>query len=614
MRTLTTFCGLLLSALLLTAQPDPEAELAEKYFNDGEYEAALELYEKVFRKNETEPFAKQIVNCYYQLQQYDEALKFLDRQLKRSKENIIYPVMKGMALQKAGNQEEADKLLENTIRKDMKTEGNFVQAGTYLYQEGELNLALETYEQGRKRLKADRMFSDEIANIHLQLGNYESATEEYLNSYYESPQDESSVKLSILNMVNTQSSEAIERALIKATDKSPTDYGLRKMLFEYYVLAENFEEAFIQVKSIDRLFDEDGGRIFDFGVMMRNSKQYGVSNRAFEYLINRKKNTPYLYQAQEGIAINGELLAFESIPVDLEAVQQAITAYKSLMDEFGRRPENFEAIYRYANLNVFYLNELDKALMEMEQITGMLNIRDQRDRQKFARAQLLAGDILVMKKDYNNAKLAYERVSDLYRDRQLGALAKYKLAQLSYFKGDFNLAQAQLSAIKDNTSNDISNDAIKLNLVIMDNTGLDTTTTALELFAQAQLLAYQREYDASLALMDSLAYQFPNHPLADEIYWEKANIFLKQNDIPTALEYLEKILENFPQDIYGDDALYTKARIFDYNLKDKDAAMKIYLDFLVNYPGSLFSVSARKRIRELRNDSPGVAPGLPDKT
>ncbi|MEL6592251.1 MAG: tetratricopeptide repeat protein, partial [Bacteroidota bacterium] len=109
-----------------------------------------------------------------------------------------------------------------------------------------------------------------------------------------------------------------------------------------------------------------------------------------------------------------------------------------------------------------------------------------------------------------------------------------------------------------------------------------------------------RQYQTSLELLDTLAYNFPNHSLADEILWEKSTIFLKQSDVNTALRYIDRILTEFPYDIYGDDALYTKARIYDYTLKDPEAAMKHYLDFLGRFPGSLYSVQVRKRIRELR--------------
>ena len=131
---------------------------------------------------------------------------------------------------------------------------------------------------------------------------------------------------------------------------------------------------------------------------------------------------------------------------------------------------------------------------------------------------------------------------------------------------------------------------------------LDTTTTALEIFASAQLLSYQRKYQESLELLDSLAFEYPNHSLSDEIMWEKVNIFLKQNNIELALQFIDRILESFIYDIYGDDALYTKARIHDYTLNDPENAMKYYLELLTTFPGSLFSVEARKRIRDLRKE------------
>ena len=88
----------------------------------------------------------------------------------------------------------------------------------------------------------------------------------------------------------------------------------------------------------------------------------------------------------------------------------------------------------------------------------------------------------------------------------------------------------------------------------------------------------------------------------DEILWEKANIYLKRNNIDKTMSYLDRILENHPEDIYADDALYTKARIYDYTLKNPEMASKLYLDFLTTFPGSLYSVEVRKRLRVLRKE------------
>ncbi|MEM7660141.1 MAG: tetratricopeptide repeat protein, partial [Bacteroidota bacterium] len=587
----------LLSMGWLVAQPKAELELAERYYQDAEYESALELFEKAYKRSPEEGIGRRIVGSYEMLLQYEDAIKFLEKATKRHPEVSIYPILHAAILEKTGDLKAADKLYENAIEKQLRNQGEFMQIGAYLYQEGKLDRSLQTYLQSRKRLKDEYMFANEVANIYQQQGLFQEATEEYLNVYYANSSDLNAANLSILNMVGPSSQEAIEKALLRASDKRQSDLGIRTILYEYYLLAENFYEAFVQVKSIDRLFREEGDRVYKFAETMRNSKEYDMSNKAYDYIIDRKKNSRFFYLAHFEKAINGELKAFDQIPVDLISVQQAVDGYGELLDEFGREPQYFDAIYRRANLMVFYLDDLESSFSELESLTRQRQALRLED---WATARLLMGDILLMNKDYNKAKLTYTEVSETFKDRQQGALAKYKLAQLAYYKGEFNLADALLASIKDNTSTDISNDAIKLNLLIIDNTGLDTTTTALEIFAQAQLLTYQRSYQESLDLLDSLAYQFPNHSLADEILWEKANIFLRKNDITTAMTFIDRILNEFQTDIYGDDALFTKARIYDYTIKDPETAMKHYLEFLTLFPGSLFSVEVRKRIRELR--------------
>ncbi|MEL6624884.1 MAG: tetratricopeptide repeat protein [Bacteroidota bacterium] len=578
------------------AQTAAEAELADRYYADGEYEAAFELYDKLYKKNQEENTARRIVSCYEALNEYGEALKFLDRVIRRD-DRPIYPILKAGILEKTGQPKEAEKLYEDVISKSIKKEGEVIGIGSFLYQQGRLTWALKVYKKGRQITRNPYAFANEVANIHLQLGEFAQATEEYLKLYYANPQNYSAANLSILNMVGPPSQNEIEQALLRAVDKRPSDRGLRNMVFEFYVLAENFMEAFVQVKSIDRLFKQEGERVYNFAETMRNNKEYALSNKAYDYIINRHKNSPFFFQAHFQKAINNELKAFDQVPVDKASVEAAVDAYKELLNTFGRKPEYYDPVYRMSRLMVFYLFDLDNALEELENLTAS---RQGLPQDRWAEARLLIGDIQLMQQDFNKSKLTYTEVSDIYRDRQLGALAKYKLSELAYYKGEFNLAQALLGAIKDNTSNDISNDAIKLNLTIMDNTGLDSTTTALEMFANAQLLTYQRDYEASLSLLDSLAYKFPSHPLADEILWEKATIYLNQNEIERALSFIDRILDQFPTDIYGDDALYTKAQIYDLTLSDPDKAMELYISFLASYPGSLYSVEVRKRIRTLR--------------
>jgi len=600
--SLLLFCTLGLSSPAY-AQPKAEQALADQYFADEQYEEALDLYEKVWKQDASEALTMRVVACYERLNHFDDAIRFLDRAIKKQPTAVTLPLLKGLAYEKLGQFQVADATFADAIKK-LSYEGDYIHAGSFLYQAGKLDLAKETYLAGRKKLRDNQNkypFANELGNTYGQQGEFALATEEFLNSYYATPENLPGASLDIINLVSDASQAEIEKALVLATERDPNDLGVRQILYEFYINIGNFMEAFVQVKSMDRLgptinlAESEGERVFQFAESMRTNKNYDMANRALDYIIDKKKNSPRYMQAFMEKAVNGELQAFEHLPVNIDAVRQAVAAYTALIDKFGIQATYFQAIYRRANLQVFYLNELDGPLADLTAITSQ-NI----DRDDWAKAMLLIGDIQLIRQQVTDARFTYTKVSDSFRDRQTGALSKYKLAQLLYYSGDFGLSQAMLAAIKDNTSNDISNDAIKLNLTIMDNSGMDSIPTPLKRFAHAQLLIYQRQYDQAMPILDSVANAFPGHPLSDEILWEKASIYLKRNEFTTAVEYLDRILQNFPTDILGDDALYTKARLYDYTLANPELAMKYYLAFLTAYPGSLYSVEVRKRIRELR--------------
>ena len=590
----------LLPVIAIAQISSPEEALADKYFEDSEYEPALELYEKLHKRNsEQRHYVYRIAACYNKLYRFEDGLKFLEKLTKKDDKAFDYTILMSDLLLMTGKEKDAEKTLDDLINKRLKTADEFGRTGNFFHGLGKNNRALQTYLQGRKSLKNPYLFLQEVAQLFELVGQPGQATKEYIALYALDPMTEESVKMHILSLISPESSQAVEAVLLDAIQQNQKDIGLRTIVYEFYVLNESFYEAFVQVKAIDRVFrdNENGERVYQFAQTMRNNKQYKMSNKALDYIIENHPESPYFFLSYKDKTINNELEAFETVPLDMESVRAAVVAYDDLLNTFGRKASFFDAIYRKANLMAIYLNDLNGALKELAQLDN-LPIKPQES----ARASLLTGDILLMQKEYNKASLRYNEVADNNKDEQIGALAKFKQGQLAYYKGDFEFAKGRLVSIKDNTSNDISNDAIRLNLLIMDNTGLDSTTTALQIFAEAQLLVFQREYKEAITLMDSLLYRFPNHSLTDEILWEKANIALKLDNIDETLLLLGKIIDGHSQDILADDALYLKARIFDLNLGNRDKAMDFYLQLLTKYPASLFTVDVRKRIRQLRNE------------
>ncbi len=69
------------------------------------------------------------------------------------------------------------------------------------------------------------------------------------------------------------------------------------------------------------------------------------------------------------------------------------------------------------------------------------------------------------------------------------------------------------------------------------------------------------------------------------------------------MKMLPKIISKYPTEILGDDAVYIIAQIYDFSLTDTEKAMQYYQKILEEYPGSMWGVEARKRFRTLRGDS-----------
>jgi tetratricopeptide (TPR) repeat protein len=132
------------------AQPDNEAALADQYFLDKEYDSALELYEKLYKKEAKELYVTRILTCFEQRKRYEDALVFLDKAVKRQPSMFMYLTSKASLLEKMGNIEQAELLYKEIIEKKLTVEGDFSQMASFLFKNGKYESAENCYLEGRK--------------------------------------------------------------------------------------------------------------------------------------------------------------------------------------------------------------------------------------------------------------------------------------------------------------------------------------------------------------------------------------------------------------------------------------------------------------------------------
>jgi tetratricopeptide (TPR) repeat protein len=257
-----------------------------------------------------------------------------------------------------------------------------------------------------------------------------------------------------------------------------------------------------------------------------------------------------------------------------------------------------EALRSKALLHAFYLDEHEKAIQILEEIIKIPRV----SKSLIDQSKLDLGDIYLLIGEPWESTLLYSQVEKASKETPNGYEAKLKNAKLSYYKGEFALAQSHLDILKNATTREIANDAMALSLLIKDNTLLDSNDVAMKRFADIDLLIFQNKKDEALQALDQLLLDYPNHTLVDEILWKSANIELEIGNFELALEKLQKIVDMFGSDILGDDAYFLEGKIYETQLKENERAMEIYQDFLVRYPGSNYAAEARKRFRSLRGD------------
>jgi tetratricopeptide (TPR) repeat protein len=155
--------------------------------------------------------------------------------------------------------------------------------------------------------------------------------------------------------------------------------------------------------------------------------------------------------------------------------------------------------------------------------------------------------------------------------------------------------------LKQATTREIANDAMDLSMRIKENITFDTTGAALKEFSHIELLVYQNKLEEAVKKLEDFKSE-TSPGIKDDVYWLEANLLMKEGKFVESITKLQKVLDEFGEDILADDAYFLQGDIYEHQLKEKNKAMEIYREFLNKFPGSVYAAEARKRYRFLRGD------------
>jgi len=577
-----------------------EQKLAYQYYVNGEYDKAISIYEELNKQRFSVAYYIPYFGSLLKTEQYKQAEKLAKKVAKIYPNSLNYQLEVGIVQRKSGNTRKADRTFKKIFENLTGQQSQATNLANTFRRYDMYGDAIRVYILSEK-LNAKSHFGTQKAQLYAQLGKADLMIVEYLNVLKRNPKQKSMVFARVQLFLNNDGIKSesnyqlVKKQLLPFVRQEQGRTEFSELLIWLFMQNAQYEMAFRQAKSLDKRTDADGEEVFDLAEIFLDKQYYDLAIKTYEYVIEKGKNNFLFIDAN----INKLYAKTKILNNKNQEVSSLDDEYKSLIAELGESRNTVLLLSNYAHFKAFYLHDLlaaETILLSAMQVPGI-------DKYDLAECKLEYADVQLLLGNIWESLLYYSQVEKDFKENPIGHQAKLRRAKIAYYQGDFHWAQAQLGTLKASTSKLIANDAMDLSLLIIDNLNLDTSTIAMQTFANADLLFYQQKYEQAIAKYDSVITIFPGHTLSDEIYMRKAEIYMQLNNTDMVLEMYNKIATDWDYDILADDALYKMAKLYDRTLSNPEKAMELYEKILLEHNSSIFVAEARKRFRILRGDN-----------
>ncbi|TAI47223.1 tetratricopeptide repeat protein [Flagellimonas allohymeniacidonis] len=582
--------------LLLSSSHGQEDFLAKQYFKDGDYKKAVVFFEKLVQKNPRRTdYAEGLVACYQQLERYQDAEKFLLQKLEESYAFPTFYIELGYNYTLQRQPEKATAFYDQALQK-IDENPNFGYSIGYRFQKyALLDQAIKAYTRAMA-LKPDLNYDFQLARIYGEQGDVEKMFRSYLNIIAQGKTSRSNILRNIDEFISedpsNQNNVILRKVLLKNAQQNP-DVLWNELLSWLFVQQKQYERAFGQEKAIYKRTNESSlQRIEDLGHIALEDKANESATSIFEFVVE-SSNDPITR-----LNANLNLIDIELEASDKKGLEAIEKKYLKLVAEYGNESQTQQLQIAYANFLTFKKNTPAPAI-------GMLkeSLELPLGRMVEAYLKMALGDILVYDRKFNQALIYFTQIQKRLKNDVLGQDARYKVAQTSFYKGDFDWALTQLKVLRGSTSQLIANDAMQLSLLISDNSLEDSTQTALKKYARADLLAYQNKTEKAISALEDILQNHKGEKIEDEALLRQGQLLEGQKRYQDAEFNYQKIVEFYSDGILADDAHYALGELYRNILAEPEKAKYHYEKIIYNYQDSYYFPKARKHFRRLRGDA-----------
>jgi len=555
------------------------------------YDDALLIYKEIYQKEPRNMAAiAGIKNCYIGLQQFDNLIQFLEKVIQEQSGMNNWQVDLAEAYFLNNERERAFSLWNGFLQQNLGDPSAYrLVAGTMIRQRL-FDEAILIYTKAIQNLKHQEILHVDIAGLYRAQLNYEKACEHYLQYYVNFPKQFTFVQRQLLLLSNkTDDNSPVIDAILKFLRENPDQIKIKGILGGIYLKEEKFADAFNVYKNLET--DKSSGKyLYLYATEAYANSAYNHAIEGYKYLINKYPSSPLIPQSRYELGRSYAAWAYELDHNEESAtiMQKAVEIFKI---EQSSRDNQIYANKSLINLGDIYFNyyfDLDMAIRYYKIYLEKVSRGKTKDG-----ILIQLGDVYLTKNQMDQALKVYKLVTT----KELNNIAGFKIAEIHFFKHEFNLANKLLKQLVINTQADdpLMNDILTRNFLIKT---FIQDSLILTKFADAELLKFQKKYTQAAEAFEGICKEKSN--LQSLSGRNAGKLYLRLKKYDRANEVLRFLHNEIPEDKDFDEILFLQAES-EEGLNNFQAAINIFHELMITYPNSLFIHDVRERARILND-------------
>jgi len=574
-------------------------KLAYQFYANKDYDKAAALYQQLYDDTKRSHFFNQLIDCLFLTSNYKDAEDKLKTFLKKNPAAWKSHVDLAYVYLQSGDDDKAKKYVAKIVKDVPENKNSIIEVANLLRNRGFNEAALSLFEKGANSANVNENFYLEKAYVYNSMLDFENCVDYYLLALGEKPDQYENTKnrLRVLMMydVNGNVDDVIRMALLTKTQENPDNEEFSELLMWFSLQQKDYELAMVQLKALDRRLGNRENEILNISHIAFDNQQFDIAIDGFKYVVDKSKEGVFYPEAVVGLLETQYQKAVAENSHDKTFFENLSQRIAAAFEELGFYRDTKSLMTSQAHILAFELGKPDEAI---ELINKALQLGFSAADNAVLKMEL--ADIYLFKDEVWEATLLYSQIEKAMKNEPIAHEARYKNAQLRYFIGEFEWAQAALDILKAATSKLVANDAMTLSLTISDN--LEYDTIALKRLAKADYYIYQHRYDLANQMLDSVNAYNPNEVSMPCLLYRKAKITKENGEYYQSDSLYKRIYEGYADSYIADEALIEDAQLLEYQLDKKEEAMECYAKLFDYYTASVYVAQARKCYRRLRDE------------